>query len=107
MRRRIGLAEVQLSHNHPQEAGETLSVLLADTKSPYRATVLRMVGMVKYLEGEFKSSVAIYEELLKVTPDDLEVLNNMAYMLAENLKKPKEGLVYAEHAVKILSGRRT
>jgi len=38
-------------------------------------------------------------------PEDIESLNNMAFMLADDLKKPAEGLKYAEKAASILRSR--
>ena len=40
--------------------------------------------------------------MLKATPDDLESLNNLSFLLAQDENRPKDGLLYAEQAVKVL-----
>jgi tetratricopeptide (TPR) repeat protein len=91
-----------LSRGQGGEAASVLAPLMGEKEAPYRKMVLKMMGMAKYLAKDFEGAYQAYTELLKVSPHDLEVLNNLSFLLAENLKRPKEGLKYAEEAVKIL-----
>ena len=40
--------------------------------------------------------------LLAIIPNDLETLNNLAYLLAEDMKKPKDALTFAQRAVDLM-----
>jgi len=99
---RIGVAELLLSHGKGSQAATVLGPLVADKKAPDRNLLLRMMGMAKYDARDFQGAYDAYNELLKSAPDDLEVLNNFAFLLAEDLHRPKDALPYAERAVKIL-----
>jgi tetratricopeptide (TPR) repeat protein len=99
---RMGLADLLLSSGQGPEAAQVLASLTTDTKAPYRKLALRMSAMAKYMAKDYEGAYQTYLEVLKLAPDDLEVLNNVSFLLAEDLKRPKEGLKYAEEAVKIL-----
>jgi tetratricopeptide (TPR) repeat protein len=62
--------------------------------------VFALVGQGMLLEntGKFNEAKAKYEAALKVNPDQAIALNNLAYLLAERLNLPAEGLPYAKHA---------
>jgi Tfp pilus assembly protein PilF len=96
------MAEVLLSTGKGAEAAAAIAPLMADARSPHRKTLLKMDGMAKYLAKDMEGAYQSYTEALKLTPNDLEVLNNLSFLVAEDLKRPKEGLKYAEEAVKIL-----
>lgn len=60
-------------------------------------------------QGNAAVASSFYEEALQVIkgaltldPDNAEALNNGAYVLVENLKRPEEALPMAEHAVQVM-----
>jgi tetratricopeptide (TPR) repeat protein len=56
-------------------------------------------------EGRSEQAVRTYEELLRLVPDNLKALNNLAYMLADRLGRAAEALPYAERLRELASGK--
>ncbi|NNM84351.1 MAG: tetratricopeptide repeat protein, partial [Phycisphaerales bacterium] len=46
--------------------------------------------------GQYSVAEKYYKQALQINPDNVEVLNNLAYLLAVKLKHPHQGLSYAE-----------
>jgi len=63
-----------------------------------KALFLRQRGALLYRAGRHAEAAKAYEDLLKVVPEDAEALNNIAYILAEDLKRPAEAVPYAKRA---------
>jgi len=76
----------------PRGSAEHLRALLL------RADALRVLGQT----GEM---VAAYEQVLMESPDNLQALNNLAFMLCEMDGRAKEALQYAEQARKLGEGQ--
>lgn len=51
-----------------------------------------------YHNGDFASAVTTYEQTLEYRPDDTRTLNNLAYIIAEQLNDPSRALTYAQRA---------
>jgi tetratricopeptide (TPR) repeat protein len=64
-----------------------------------KSTVLRFLAQTQYEHEKFQESRASYIELLKMQPDNAFALNNLAYMLMTDLKRPQEALKYSEQVV--------
>ncbi|MGD9693684.1 MAG: tetratricopeptide repeat protein [Phycisphaerales bacterium] len=58
----------------------------------------RVRGQVHYFTGEYAKAVESYRAGLKITPDDPEFNNNLAYTLARHLGDVKGALPFAEKA---------
>jgi len=58
-------------------------------------------GMLCAADEDFQKARAAYESALKINPNQPTVLNNLAYLLVEQLGLPAEALPYAKHAAKI------
>lgn len=58
----------------------------------------RAWGTVFYQEGKHTDAARVWTEALTKTPDDSELLNNLAYVTARFLNKPEEALPVAERA---------
>lgn len=54
-----------------------------------------------YLAGDFPRAEAAMREIIAAKPDDAETLNNLAYLLGKDLKKPEDALPFARKAVEI------
>jgi len=70
----------------------------------------RRIGMIQYALGLdaasetqrkacFQKAEAAYRKVLEAEPDDATMLNNLAYMLANDLNEPKRAEPYAHRAV--------
>lgn len=72
------------------------ALILAGNNEELRVQILTMMGDLKYRMKDFDSSFAFYEEALKISPDEILVLNNYAYFLAEGDRDLKKALKMAE-----------
>ncbi|MHC4739113.1 MAG: tetratricopeptide repeat protein [Planctomycetota bacterium] len=66
-----------------------------------KATVLQLVYNKTSDKNYLRRAVTVYESLLTKMPNNTNVLNNLAYMLAENDEKLPEALEYAEQAYEL------
>jgi len=65
----------------------------------------RMWGGLLFQGGKHDEAIAVWQKGLEKYPDDPEMLNNMAYLLAGVTGKPEEAVAYAEKAVKLSPNR--
>ncbi len=96
------VSQLWLGQGRHEEAIERLSQL--HQRLPENTVVLRTLASACYLAGRPADSRKHYEALLVQTPDDLMALNNLAYMLADELGAPEQAIAMAERAVE-LAGR--
>jgi Tfp pilus assembly protein PilF len=82
--------------------GESMLVgLLKDKDSknkPIRQACGRRLGEVLYAQHRFDEAAKVMRDTLTEFPDDSESMNNLAYLLAKDLKKPAEALPLAQQA---------
>ncbi len=102
---RIGCASLYSLLNQYSDSLDTIKPLLEDTKSATRPIELRIASLAAYMAKNYPLSQQYYMDLLKLNPEDIESLNNLAFMLADDLKKPAEGLVYAKRARELIGTR--
>lgn len=83
----------------PQAMGE-LEALAGKFKpdDPQETDRQRMLARVYFEAGQFDKSRAAYEWVLQKYPQDLMSLNNLAFMLADNLNDPQAALPRAQQA---------
>ena len=76
---------------------------------PLRIEALQAYADVQYGHKQFTPARKAYEEILELAPKDAGVravaMNNLAYMLTEDLKDPASGVRYAEQAHAMLAGQ--
>jgi tetratricopeptide (TPR) repeat protein len=72
--------------------------ILAGSQDEMLAQILSMQADIYYRRKEFAKSFEIYREILKKNPEDMIVLNNYAYFLAEQNQDLKE----AERMIRIV-----
>lgn len=64
-----------------------------------QAALLAALGSVHYQAGQYEEAVAAYRHCLAVGPDNYRVVNDLAYVLCENLKQPAEAEKLAGKAI--------
>jgi tetratricopeptide (TPR) repeat protein len=72
--------------------------------TPERDSAMQLMALALHQSGQFELALTAYEELVKSQPDNVATLNNLAFLLTDNLNRPEEGLVYAQRAVERNSG---
>ena len=72
-----------------------------DLEPEMRARVDRLTALALYRAERFEEARAAYEKLLSENPRDVETLNNLAYLLADNLDLPAAALDLAERAAEL------
>lgn len=84
------------------EQGVTEATALAGSASNDNIRVLtrRLVGSAYLSKGEFQKAVDSWLVGIKEFPDDWEMNNNVAFVLAKNLNRVADAVPYAETAVK-------
>lgn len=100
---RFGLAQALLNAGRYSEAVTVIEPLMNDPAAAgIRSPLLRVRALALYQNKQFDSALKDYQALLQAEPEDLEALNNVAFMLADDMHRPADGLVYAERGNKIL-----
>ncbi len=80
-------------------AEQRLSVLRETVTEPAaRVRVEQMQALVMLQTEDFRGAKEAYQRLLDADPDNLEVLNNLAYIMANNLDDPAGAVPLAERA---------
>ncbi len=91
-----------------KKEGDALALVtqaVAATKDPVRKAIcLASQGILLYGQGEKQKAEQVYMEALRNKGDELTVLNNLAFVLAEDLKRPQEALSYADRAFRLSPG---
>ena len=88
------------------EAVTILDALInTSTDDREKASLYCRKGILAQADKAYDVAQQAYEQTVKLNPDHYLALNNLAYLLADTLKKPTEAVPYAERAVQ-LSGQR-
>lgn len=67
-----------------------------------RLFLMRALAVTLYQLKKHDESRKVYEEMLEVNPNHVIALNNLAYMLMDQLDDPKAALPYAQRASRLL-----
>ncbi|MAE66636.1 MAG: hypothetical protein CMJ18_20400 [Phycisphaeraceae bacterium] len=70
--------------------------------SQYRHRLDDMLSIALHQVGRYPEAKAAYERLIAQNPGDIQSLNNLAYLVGENLGDPQGALVYIRKAVERL-----
>ena len=99
------LAQVLVSgHATPQDLGSADPFLKKALEAhPDQPALLALVANVRVLQDRSKDAIEIYRQLLKQQPKNVEVLNNLATMLAEQPapESRKEALECIDRAIEL------
>ncbi|MBW1899029.1 MAG: M48 family metalloprotease, partial [Deltaproteobacteria bacterium] len=104
------LSGIAVYNLHFGETGKKLNSYLIETliireikKNPNNPSLFRELGDYYYISlKRYSDAVNIYEKGLWITPDDPEILNNFAWLLAtcedETFRNPKKALILSKKA---------
>jgi tetratricopeptide (TPR) repeat protein len=92
----IALAQLDVLENQLDPARDTLTELARAPEVAVRSQVL--LGMLEYKAGRHSAAMDHYQKALAADPNNLIALNNLAYHLANDAKKPDEALKLAQLA---------
>ncbi len=93
------VAEMFLANGNAQEAKKLFLKALDLAKTPeQRAQVTRGLGTAYHRTGDVVKAEAAYLATLEVFPDDLYALNNLGYMLTDDMNQPAKALQYLRRA---------
>ena len=93
-----------LASSHPSREDLRLADPLlsrAVAEHPDNTELLKWVAHLRCLEKRSDDAIRLYESVLKRTPEDPAVLNNLAALLAEQPPRRKEALAYVDKAIEI------
>ena len=82
-----------------EAATRAAGLVRAATTDAERGDLLIEQGVMYQAGGDFEQARTAYEQALQYRPNDWIPLNNLAYMLADNLQRQELALPYAERAV--------
>ncbi len=73
-----------------------------DERSQYeKFYCTRQLAIATHRQKDFAAARPLYESALAMRPNDVLTLNNLAYMLLDDLKEPKAALIYAKRALEL------
>lgn len=83
-----------------QEARNLVDTLLATLppESPLRLECMLITARLEEAYKDYEKAAKSYELILEKAPNSAAVLNNLAYLLADRLNRPKDAVPYAERA---------
>jgi len=92
----VGLARTDAADGKLDDARKALVNMSSLEPGNQRVTLL--MGNVEEKAGNLGKALALYTKVLEVDPNNIEALNNAAYLLADYAHKPDEALKYAQRA---------
>jgi tetratricopeptide (TPR) repeat protein len=98
----LALAQADLAEARISDARATLSKVVAADAGNFPGHVL--LAVTESRANNFDLAIAHYREALQLQPHNGEVLNNLAYLLADKANRMDEALVYAQQAVEAMPG---
>jgi tetratricopeptide (TPR) repeat protein len=94
------IAAMELQHYDVADAELQKALILAGNNNELKVQVLTMLGDLRYRMKDFENTYSYYEEALALAPNEVLVLNNYAYFLAEGNKDLTKALKMAEEVMK-------
>lgn len=98
----LALANLEMSQSQFAPALARLKKLKApETGTPDRELYDRLLATAYHQTADLDAAQAAYRRILETSPNDPTVLNNLAYLLSEDLNRPADGLPMAERAAQV------
>jgi tetratricopeptide (TPR) repeat protein len=100
----VGRIHILVSLSRADEAIKVAQSVHVPPDNPeLQGLVLKETGLAYYAAKDYPKAVAALSDQLKLQPGDLDSLNNVAFMMADNLHKAKEAVPYIQKALDILN----
>ena len=96
-----GLAAMELAKYEIAETELKKALILAGNQNTMIVQIYSMLGELKYRANDFGASFEYLKKALEINPDDVTVLNNYAYYLAERNTELKKALIMAKKVMNI------
>jgi len=101
------IAAMELEEYDVAERELNKAMILAGNNDALKVQVLSMMGDLKYRMKKPEEAYGYYEDALKINPDEVLILNNYAYFLAEGDRDLKKALKMAEKVMETDGGNPT
>ena len=95
----LALAQLDIAEGKDDTARKSLSALIDRKTGRIEAHLL--LASLDSKTGNQAAAIEHYRRVLEIDPRNAVTLNNLAYLLAENMSQPDEALKYAEQAKEI------
>ena len=100
----VALMQVLLTMDRRGDAADVAGTVKPPTDDvALDALAMRESATALYMDKKYSAAQDEFTALIKVAPDDINGLNNFAYMLADGMNKPKDGIKYAQQALRALA----
>jgi tetratricopeptide (TPR) repeat protein len=97
----LGLAVA--SGSRPEILDQADAILAAAVaRAPDDPKLLVRMAHLRHLQGRYEDEVALYRKALGLNPADRGFLNNLAWTLSEELRRPEEGLQWINEAFRVV-----
>jgi tetratricopeptide (TPR) repeat protein len=93
----LALTKADLAERKIGDARATLARMVATDAGRFPGDVL--LAAAEAQDGNFEAAIEHYRNALQLRPHNAEILNNLAYLLADKANQPDEALGYAQQAV--------
>lgn len=103
----LAVAAMELKKFDVADSELKKALILAGNDNGLKMQVLSMLGDLKYRTKNFDESFRYLEEALVIDPEDIMLLNNYAYFLAENDRDLPKALKMSEKAIAKEGGNAT
>ncbi len=98
----LGGNQLMATGSKPADVLSRLTILdTVELDDVSKFELLKLRAKLHYLMQEYPKAAALNKEAIDINPESLEVANDLAYLLAEDMHKPEEALPYAEQAVRL------
>ncbi len=95
------LAMITRDEYAPETIAMARSVIdAARARDPKNVELLTMAGYLAHYEQRYDDELKIYEDALVSQPDDIQLLNNMAWTLCEGKNQPEKALKMVDEAMR-------
>jgi Tfp pilus assembly protein PilF len=92
----MALAALDATENKTDSVRNRLQPLVSNPRAEVEARIL--IADAEYKAGNYSAAIEHYRKVIVLQPDNLLVLNNLAYMLLDRAQSPDEALKFAERA---------
>jgi tetratricopeptide (TPR) repeat protein len=103
----FAVAAMELKKYDIADAELKKALILVGNDNGLKMQVLSMLGDLKYRTKDFEESYRYLEEALEIDPEDIMLLNNYAYFLAENDRELPKALKMSEKTIAKEGGNAT